>query len=112
MKNLQKIFLAIAILISYNHCIAAQVEWTEANCRKVTEVSLPSATHLNNTVGTWKVKYTTSKILQTIVPPRLGCFIHLETPNAPYICTTSGLYSDGKKVWGHVENCAPAAHFN
>jgi hypothetical protein len=110
MINLQKISLVIAMLIISNQCLAVQVELTEANCRKVSDVSLPSAKHLDKIVGTWKIKYTSSKILQTT--RKLACFIHLETPNTPYICSTSGLYSDGKIVWGHVDNCAPSAHFN
>jgi hypothetical protein len=110
MQNCKKISLVIAMLISTNLCNAAQVEWTKENCIKVRSLSDGSVDYLNSLVGKWTIKYTETKMVYS--QNRLGCFVHLDTPNTPYTCTTSALHSDGKSVWAHVHQCAPSGNFS
>jgi hypothetical protein len=109
MKKKQKLILICAVFF-LNIAHANQVDWTRENCLRVRSLSQGSADYLNGLVGNWSIKYPQPKMVHS--QNRLGCFIHLNTPNTPYTCTTSGLYSDGKDTWAAVDQCAPSGNFS
>lgn len=89
---------------------ASQVNWTKENCLRVNTLSQGSMNYIKGLVGEWSIKYSEAKMIHT--QNRLGCFIHLNTPNTPYTCTTRALFSDGKDTWAAVDVCAPSGNFS